>query len=147
VDVLVTKKDVRKAGRILAQEYPYLEVHDSSSVARFVDPVSHKVVIDVLKPSSRLMQAVFRHSVKIGKTHRIPDLEMVLLSKFVAMTAPNRREDKRSVDLGDFINVVNNNRAVLDIAKLQRLASLVGQGGSRIVKIVEDIDAGRRVQL
>jgi hypothetical protein len=147
VDLLVTKRDVRKAVRILEREYPYLEVHDSSSVARFVDPVSQKVVIDVMKPNSRAMQLVFRHSLKIGSTHRIPDLEMALACKFIAMIAPNRREEKRLVDLSDFIDVVKNNRAVLDLAKLQRLADMVKpRGGSMVLRIVQDIDAGRRVR-
>src|SRR5580704_12982013 len=72
VDVLVTKKDVRKAVRVLEQEYPYLEVRENSAVARLVDPVTQKVLIDVMKPTSRLMSLVFRHAIKIGKTHRVP---------------------------------------------------------------------------
>ena len=148
VDLLVTKKDVRKVVRILEREYPYLEVHDGSVVARFVDPVSQKVVIDVMKPSSQLMKMVFRHTVKIGKTHRIPDLEMMLVCKFMAMTAPNRRNAKKLVDWGDFTDVVETNRVVLDLNKLQRLADLAQpSGGFTILKIVEDIDSGRLPQL
>ncbi len=74
VDLLVTKKDVRKAVAALEREYPYLEVLDSSAVTRMLDPVSQKVVIDVIKPASQAMRMVFRHAVKIGKTHRIPEL-------------------------------------------------------------------------
>lgn len=148
VDVLVTKKDVRKAARVLNEEYPYLEVRDSSVVMRFVDPVSQKVVIDVMKPTSQTMRMVFRHSLKIGKTHRIPALEMALICKFDAMTAPNRREDKRLIDLGDFVNVVMNNRSTLDLEKLERIGNLMNpRRGSAILRIVEDIDAGRRVHL
>ena len=148
VDLLVTKKDVSKAVRVLEREYPYLEVHDGSAVARMVDPVSQKVVIDVMKPTSTAMRLVFRHSLKIGLTHRIPELEMGLACKFVAMIAPNRREAKRMVDLGDFIDVVENNRIVLDLAKLQRLADLIHpQGGAAVLSIIEDIDAGRRIRL
>src|SRR5438876_619511 len=110
VDVLVTKKDVRRSVRALEEQFPYLEVIDLPPVTRFLDPVSQKVVIDVIKPTSRAMQVVFRHTIPIGKSHRIPTLEMALASKFVAMIAPNRREDKRMIDLGDFINVVMNNR-------------------------------------
>jgi hypothetical protein len=148
VDLLVTKKDVRKAVAVLEEEYPYLEVLDSSVVTRMRDPVSQKVVIDVIKPASQAMRLVFRHVVKIGKTHRIPELEMALACKFVAMLAPNRREDKRLVDLGDFINVVRNNRTTLDLGKLEHLANLVRpRGGQAILRMVADIDAGRRVRL
>jgi hypothetical protein len=112
------------------------------------DPVSQKVVIDVMRPSSRAMRLVFRHTVKIGKTHRIPHLEMALVSKFLAMVATNRRQDKRQVDLGDFIDIVETNRAALDLAKVERLAELIHpRGGAAILRIVSDIDAGRQVRL
>jgi hypothetical protein len=105
-------------------------------------------VIDVIKPASQTMKLVFRHAVKIGKSHRIPELEMALVCKFVAMIAPNRREDKRQVDLGDFINVVRNNRTILDLRKLEHLADLVQpRCGKAILGVVADIDAGRRVRL
>src|SRR5262249_39575747 len=115
VDVLVTKKDVHKAVRVLQRKYPYLEVNDGSAVTRMLDPVSQKVVIDVIKPSSEAMKSVFRHTVKIGRTHRIPDLEMALACKFVAMMSPVRREAKRLVDLADFVDVVENKRDILDV--------------------------------
>src|ERR1700680_1321779 len=50
VDVLVTKREVRKAIRVLEEAFPYLEIVENSAVARFVDPVSQKVVLDVMKP-------------------------------------------------------------------------------------------------
>jgi hypothetical protein len=147
VDLLVTKKDVRKDVRILEREYPYLEIHDSSVVTRLVDPVSQKVVIDVIKPASRAMQTVFRHTVKIGDTHRIPELEMALACKFVAMMAPNRRDAKKMVDLGDFIDVVQNKRDVLDLEKLKRFAGpLYPEGATAIMRLVENIDSGRSVR-
>jgi hypothetical protein len=148
VDLLVTKKDVRKAVATLVREYPYLEMHDTSIVTRMRDPVSQKVVIDVIKPASQAMKLVFRHTVKIGKTHRIPELEMALVCKFVAMVAPNRREAKRLVDFGDFVDVVENQRATLDLGKLEHLADLVRpRGGQAILRLVADINAGRRIRL
>lgn len=147
VDVLVTKKDIRKAVRALEERFPYLEPIELSSVTRFLDAVSQKVVIDVMKPTSRAMQLVFRHTIPIGKSHRIPTLEMALVSKFIAMTAPNRRRDKRAIDFGDFMNVVQNNRSSLDLEKLKKLADTVQHGGARILKLIEDIDTGREVQL
>ena len=148
VDVLVTKKDVFKAVRVLEQEYPYLEVHHGSVVVRMVNPATLKPMIDVMKPTSELMRLVFRHTVRIGKTHRIPQLEMGLVSKFMAMTSPDRRDEKRMVDIGDFIDIVKHNRAALDLEKLEHLAQL-GQsgGGDRILRMVADIDAGRRASL
>src|SRR5438067_2353696 len=47
VDVLVPKRDVRKAVRALRERYPDLEVSDTPAVARFIDPATGKVVLDV----------------------------------------------------------------------------------------------------
>ncbi len=148
VDVLVTKKDIRKAVRALEEKFPYLEVIELSSVTRFLNSVSQKVVIDVMKPNSRAMQVVFRHTIPVGKSYRIPTLEMALVSKFIAMFAPNRKAHKRIIDLGDFMDVVANNRDVLDLEKLRKLADAVQpHGGERILQIIREIDAGRQVQL
>lgn len=148
VDVLVTKKDVRKAVRLLEEAFPYLEVIENSVVARFLDAVTQKVVIDVMKPSSEAMRAVFRNAIAIGKTHRIPDLEMAIVSKFVATMSPNRRQAKRLLDLGDLVNIVETNRKELDMEKLKRLADKVhASGGAKILGMIEDIDAGRTIRL
>jgi hypothetical protein len=148
VDVLVTKRDLRKAVRVLEAEYPYLEPRDTSAVTRFLNLATMKVELDVMKPSSRAMQVVFRNTIAVGETHRIPTLEMALASKFVAMIAPLRRQAKRQVDLGDFIDVVEHNRAALDLAKLKRLGDLVHpHGGTRMLELIVDIDAGRTIQL
>ncbi len=148
VDVLVIKKDVRKAVRILAEEYPYLELRDSSAVARLSDPITQKPVIDVMKPSSMGIQIVFRHTIRIGNTHRIPSLEMALISKHLAMNGPQRRETKRLLDLSDFRDMVEYNRERLDLDRLKRIADLLNpKRGDAILKIVKDIDAGRNVRL
>lgn len=148
VDVLVTKKDIPKAMRVLEEAFPYLQLYDSQVVTRFVDPVRQKVLIDLMKPASRALQVVFRHTLQIGKTHRIPVLEMAVLSKFLAMTSPNRREAKRMVDLGDFIDIVETNRAALDLAKLKRLGDQFNpRVGDKLLRLVEDVDAGRSIHL
>jgi hypothetical protein len=148
VDVLVTKRDVRKAVRTLEAAFPYLEVTENAAVARFLDPVTQKVVIDVMKPSTRAFQTVFRYTIPIGDTHRIPDLEMALASKFVAMVSPTRRLDKKQIDAGDFTNIVLNNRSALDLEKLKRLGDKVHpRGGKMIQAMIASIDAGRPIQL
>jgi hypothetical protein len=148
VDVLVTKRDIRKALRALRQAYPDLEVNDTPVVTRFTDPATRKVVIDVMKPTLPVYQIVFRYTIPVGDTHRIPDLEMALASKFAAMVSPNRDPDKKLIDAGDFVNVVRHNRSDIDLAKLLRLGDKVYPGGGEeIRRIVEDIDAGRPIQL
>lgn len=147
VDVLVRKREVRKAVRVLEQAFPYLKIVDTPVIARFRNAVTQKVVLDVMKRSSQT-QAVFRNTVAVGKTHHIPKLEMALVSKFMAMVGPTRQPDKKLIDAGDFTNIVLHNRAILDLQKVRRLAKKVHPGsGVRIVRMVADIDAGRTIQL
>lgn len=148
VDVLVPKKDVRKAVKALRERYPDLEVSDTPVVARFLDPTTGKGVIDVMKPITPVYQMVFRHTIPVGDTHRIPDLEMALASKFAAMISPTRAPDKKMIDAGDFINVVQHNRGDLDVEKLVRFGEKVYPGGGAEMRhLIEDIDAGRTLQL
>lgn len=148
VDVLVTKRELRKAVKVLERKYPFLEFVENAAVARLFDPVTQKPVIDVMKPSSIGTQIVFRHSVRIGKTHRIPDLEMAIVCKYLAMTAPDRRQSKRFLDMGDFVDIIENNRAMLDLDKLARIGDLLNpRKGSALLALVEDIDAGRTINL
>jgi predicted nucleotidyltransferase len=148
VDVLVPKKDVRKAVRIMEQEFPYLEIEENSAVARFRNPASQKILIDVMKPSSEAMKLVFRYAVAIGRTHRIPDLEMALVSKYLAMFAPNRKAAKRQVDAGDFANIFSTNRRSVDVEKLKRLLQITSlDRGKELPSIIEDIDNDRPIKL
>jgi hypothetical protein len=148
VDVLVRKHEVRKAVRVLEEEFPYLEVLDTPIVARFLNEATQMVVLDVMKPTSQAIQAVFRNTLAVGKSHRIPSLEMAIVSKFMAMMGPRRKQAKRQVDLGDFIDMVENNRTSLDLKKLGHLAGRVHPGGgAKILKLVADIDAGRTIHL
>ncbi len=148
VDVLVANRDVRKAVRVLEKAFPYLEVVDLPEVARFVNPVNQKVVLDVMKPNQEAIQVVFRNTIRVGTTHRIPTLEMALASKFVALLSPTRRYAKKLIDLGDFVDVIQHNRQVLDLEKLRRLGDKVHpKGGQRILDLVADLDAGRQIQL
>lgn len=148
VDVLVRKKDIRRAVKALQAAYPDLRIEDTPVVTHFVDPSTEKVVIDVMKPTQEVFKLVFRHTVAVGETHDIPDLEMVLVSKFAAMTSPRRNPAKKMVDGGDFIDVVSTNRQALDLDKLKRLADKVYPGGgAEILRMIEDVDAGRTIQL
>ena len=146
--MLVTKREVRKAIRVLDRAFPYLDIVELSAVTRFVNLATQKVAIDVMKPSSEAMRIVFRHTIPIGKTHRILDLEMAVVSKFVAMTAPNRKAGKKLIDAGDFTIIVTHNRKALDLEKLSRLADRAQpHGGEKILAFVAEIDAGRTIHV
>ncbi len=148
VDVLVTKRDVKKAIRVLEEAFPYLEVMENAAVARFANPATQRVVLDVMKPSSHAIQVVFRHTVAIEDTHRIPTLEMAIVSKFVAMLSTTRKQSKRQIDLGDFMNIIENNRTAIDLQKLAQLSDDVHpHGGALIRKLIEEMDAGHTIRL
>jgi hypothetical protein len=148
VDVLVAKKDVRKAVTVLRKRYPKLTVADYPVVTRFVEPTTGKGVLDVMKPAQAIYQMVFRHTIPVGKTHRLPTLEMALASKFAAMVSPRRDTAKKLIDAGDFVDVVRYNRATLDVPKLIRLVEKVySGGGAEVRRLIEDIDAGRMIQI
>jgi hypothetical protein len=148
VDVLVRKKDLHKTVEVLSKSFPDLLIKDSSLVTRFVDPATQKVVLDVMKPTQGVLRVIFRYSLPVGNTHRIPDLEMALVSKFAAMNSPLRRRDKKLLDAGDFANVVFHNRQDIDLKKLERLAEKAyAGGGQEILKFVDDLDSGREIQL
>jgi hypothetical protein len=148
VDVLVRKKDIRKAVRALQAAYPMLTITDFPVVTRFTDPATKQVVIDVMKPTQEVFKVVFRHTIRVGETHEIPDLEMALASKFAAMVSPRRVTDKKLLDGADFVNVVVNNRSDIGLPKLRRLAEKVypNGGGAEIMQLIADIDAGRMIR-
>lgn len=149
VDLLIAKRDHAKAVRIISRAYPRLKLVDVPEVVtRFVEPTIKDAVIDLMKPGSELYRAVFRYAHKVGRSHRIPDLEMALVCKFAAMTSATRTGKKRLLDAGDFMDMVEFNREMLDLAKLRRLADKVRSGGGKqISRFVDDIDAGRIIQV
>jgi hypothetical protein len=144
VDFLVQPHDHRKAIRAIKKAFPKLKMRDLKAVTRFYDPATKIIVIDLMKPLERVHQEVFRHCVPAGKTYQIPDLEMALVCKFAAMVSPNRVVKKRSQDIADFMDIVDENREIIDMRKIRRLTKLVcPDGGRRIAQIIKDIDADR----
>jgi hypothetical protein len=148
VDILVRKKDLSKALRVLSMAFNGLILQDTPEVTRFVDPATNKVVLDLMKPSPGVFQVIFRHTLAVGDTHLIPDLEMALAAKFAAMVSPNRRPDKKMLDAADFANVVMGHRSAISVKKLQRLAAKVYPDGDKeILQVIQDIDAGRTIRI
>ena len=146
VDVLVAKKDHRLAVRVLSETYPKLQIQDTPVVTRLIDPASGEPAIDVMKPNQAVLRVVFRESIPVKDTHRIPNLEMALVSKFAAMVSPHRIRDKKWIDGGDFVNIALHNRAKLKLTKLIRLAEKVYPGGGEeIRRMIEALDAGRQI--
>jgi hypothetical protein len=117
-------------------------------VTRFTDRATGKEVIDLMKPVEDLFKLAFKYSIPVGKTHRVPDLEMALVAKFAAMVSPYRRPAKKHADASDFTAMVEHNLNAIDLKKLKRLAEKVYKGGAtEISQLIEDIKAGRTIQI
>lgn len=144
VNFLIQKRYHRKAIRAIQEAFPHLEMHDQRMVTRFVDPFTKRVVVDLIRPQEPFFQAVFENSVPAGFTHRVPDLEMALVTKFAAMISPHRIAKKKAIDTGDFMDIVDQHHEIIDSLKLRRLAELVHPGsGIKILEFVEEAKAGR----
>lgn len=141
VDVLVRKSHLRKAVKALRKAFPKLKPEDFPVVTRFLDPTTGKVLIDVMKPADAIYQAVFKHSIPVGRTHRIPDLEMALVCKFAAMISAGRLKSKKHTDAGDFIEMVKHNYQAIDFDKLRELGEIVYAGGGR--EVADYVDAAQ----
>lgn len=138
VDVLVHSQH-RKAVQALQKAYPNLTVQHLSAVTRFLNPSDNEAVIDLIKPQAALHKAVAKNAVAVGRTHRIPDLEMCLALKYAAIVSPNRTHKKKLIDRADFIGIVTKNYEIIDSDKLFSLGEMVrNRGGREISKMVAD---------
>jgi len=137
VDALVHAQH-KKAVQAMRKAYPDLRVEDAVAVTRFIDRATDLAVIDLMKPHSDLHEAVRDYAVQVGKTHRVPDLEMALALKYAAMDSPNRRENKKRQDKVDFYSMVAAHGEEIADDKLFSLGEMVKNGGGKeILKLVE----------
>ncbi len=148
VDVLIAARDHAKAVRAVQEAFPKLLVLDTPVVTRFKEKATGEPRIDLMKPNQPLFRVAFRHTVKVGETHQIPDLEFALVSKFAAMVSHYRDADKKMIDGGDFINIVKHNRADIELKKLVQLAERVYVGGGKEIRaMIDSVDAGKTIQV
>ncbi|MFL5243753.1 MAG: hypothetical protein ACJ8FY_16755 [Gemmataceae bacterium] len=148
VDVLVAKRHHGRAVRVLQRAFPKLIVEDGVIVTRFKDPITGEPRIDLMKPLQKIYQMVFRHTRRVGDSHRVPDLEMALVSKFSAIVSPHRQPPRKIQDAADFADMVVHNKADINLAKLSKLAGQVYPEGQReISQLISDILAGRPIQV
>ncbi len=146
VDVLVSKRDLKKAVRALHEEFPTLDIVDGVVGTRFIDPISKIVAIVVIKPEQEVFRLALRYTKFVEESHRVPDLEMALVSKFAAMVSPRRREEKKLIDGADFVRIARINMPDIDRKKLSRLAEKVCVGGGKeVLRHIKDIEEGRKI--
>jgi hypothetical protein len=147
VDILVRTRDQRKAVRVLRDAFPSLQVVDYPVVTSFLDPVTRRPLIDLMKPNQPLFKVAFRQTVLDAEGYLIPNLEFALACKFAAMVSPNRAIDKKYLDAADFISVVTKNHSAIRATQLRRLGERVYHGGGEgIIRLLEEAKAGRRLE-
>lgn len=146
VDVIIHAQH-KKAVQAVRKAFPKLRVAELMVVTRFIDPATDRPVIDLMKPDADLHQNVADYTVAVGKTHRVPDLEMALALKFAAMDSPNRKEIKKDQDAVDFDSMVAAHGEEIADDKLYSLGEMVKNGGGKeILKLVEAAKAKSQSQ-
>ncbi|HET6878928.1 MAG TPA: hypothetical protein VFI31_02160 [Pirellulales bacterium] len=147
VDVVVRQSDHKKAVRAMQQSFPDLVVDEQSVVTRFLDPATGEPVVDLMRPVD-LYQHAFDNAVKTELGHRVPNLELAIASKFRALVSRNRPEEKQHVDASDLIQMVKRNHEQIDRDRLRQLGeSIFAEAGEQLLKMVDDVLAGRRLRI
>lgn len=153
VDLLVKAgRNHARAVKAIRELYPNLDVAVLPGVTGFFLPGDDRSIIDVCLPHRRDLEEALRLTVEVserGRTYRVPKLEVALANKYGAMVAISRPLRKRGLDIADFVGMVENalqpDRTPIDMEELARLGELVwpGEGGEEILRLVEDVKAGR----
>jgi hypothetical protein len=139
VDVLISRRDSKKAVQALCERFPNLIVQELEPVIRFKDPAdcfadgSPKPVIDLMLPWSPLNEAILNEKdyvvVDPQTRHVIPAVEAALASKYAAMISDLREWEKKQQDAVDFRRIARANFDRVDRERLRRLGELIWQGG------------------
>jgi hypothetical protein len=148
VDVLVAKRDLRRAVHAVLKAFPNLTTRDTPVVLRFLE--DDEPVLDFMKPHHPLFAEALRNATtaKMGDVKlRVPTLEMALTLKFFSMTSRGRRTEDKYQDAHDFITMVKHNREI-DLKRLHTWGELAyAGGGDDLTKMVEDARAGRKLEI
>jgi len=147
VDFLIRTKDRQKAADSILKKYSDLMVEKHLDVWRL--NLEGKTLIDLMLNRSPLYKRVFTEFVEIRVGRRkmkVPKLEAALAMKFAAMTGHYRKEVKSYYDAGDFAGMVKKNKNI-DLDLLRQLGELnYSGGGDEVVKYIDDVRAGRRLE-
>ncbi len=159
IDILVKPgRNLARAVKAVRALYPNLEVRDFAGVMAFFMPGEKQSVIDITYPhradlAETLENPVWTENKELGLRYRIPALEMALANKYGAMMAITRDSRKRRQDVLDFeymvLHSTDEGQRPIDLSRLEQLGEKVwpGGGGKEILKIVEQVKAGKAITL
>jgi hypothetical protein len=159
VDVLVKAgRNHTRAVNAIKTLYPKLHVRNFTGVTAFFVPGEKTSVIDVTNPhradlEETLANPTWVENEEQGLRYRIPSLEEALANKYGAMLTPTRALDKRMQDAVDFTRMVQHSsdegQRPIDLQRLEALGEKVwpAGGGEEILRLVEQVKAGRAIHL
>ena len=157
VDILVKSgRNYARAVNALRTRFPELEVRNFADEAAFFLPGETLSLLDVTYPHRADLEETLATAIWVedsGLRYRVPTLEAALSNKYGAMLTPNRDILKRGQDALDFATMVQHStdagRPPIDLERLRELGEKVwpGGGGAEILQLVEDVKAGKGVNL
>jgi hypothetical protein len=148
VDFIIRIRDKQKATDALLAKHPNLEIEKHPDVWRFKS--GEQYVVDLILTRAPLFRRVIKEfkTTRIGKREaKVPKLEAALAMKFASMTGHWRKLEKKYSDASDFASMARHNPAINE-GLLRELGELVYPGGGvDLVRYVEDVRAGRKLEI
>ena len=159
VDILVKGgRNLTRAVKAIRGLYPQLQERSFPGLIAFFIPGEKESVVDVIYPhradlAEALENPVWTENKEEGVRYRIPTLEAALSSKYGAMLNPSRALDQRIQDSADFTRMVQHSydegQLPIDLERLELLGEKVwpGGGGKEILRMVEQVKAGKAISI
>jgi hypothetical protein len=157
VDILVKSgRNYARAVCVIRELYPQLEERRFAGQTEFVPAGEKLSVVDVIHPYRPDLAETLRTGIQVeerNEHYRIPSLEAALANKYGAMLASERDAGLRAMDAVDFSWMVKHSldesREPIDLATLEALGEMVwhGGGGKEILRLVEEVKAGKVLNL
>lgn len=155
VDFIVGGKDFQKATKLIKSHYDQLSENNKVHHVTY-DSKSSKTIdrerIDLVKDTFSLFSAVVnRYSITLraGKESiKVPTIEAAIALKFAACISPYRGDDDKPVDQSDLMKLIKSRSEKPDERKLKELGDLIYSGGGKeLIVVVDDVIAGKRINL
>ena len=145
VDLVVRKKDLRKAKKILKETC--VEVKDSEvHLTGLLSPPPLRLNVDLIKSQSHgLFEEALDRKLDMEGV-KAPPVEILLALKYLSASSPSRRRDDKMQDLVDFLRAYRDNRSRIDRALLIDLASRAYRNARKdFEKFLDDVDHDRPI--
>jgi hypothetical protein len=147
VDIVVRKKDLRKAKKALEEACG--DVTDSEVHFRgLLWPAPSRLEVDVIKSTSHpLFDEALDRKVPVEGVPA-PCIEALLALKYLSAVSPWRSKPDKLQDISDFIRAFFDNRPRIDRSLLSDLASRAYKNaGAEFEKFLEDVEDDRPITI